>query len=384
MLSMRTSFDSFLVDITRRHKAYIDLLEKGDPLRSSLALKYPSFSCEIKMDGERILSHIKKGYVTIQTRNSVWYSQLYSPVLGPPLRRALGSYDVDVILDGEVVSWDNEKMETIPFGVNRAIAKSRKGYMKKNGLLDERDLDLHRDEKEGVTVMTDALGAGFDKNVSFDEGITPGKEVWLKYMVFDILYLGGPDASKVMEDAFTPFQKKDLKPPNVGSILNLDLWKRRRILQTLITPQENMVEIVETTIIRPDGQTADGPSYFSSTKSTEYGYSPMILDSINSILDGHIPDYQRIDDARLKRKSAKEMDKIRMRALDKVYADIVSSRQLEGLVFKDLCTPYGLGTRFRNSFYWFKLKDDYNQGGHANDIDVVVLGGKFATGERYL
>jgi hypothetical protein len=39
-------------------------------------------------------------------------------------------------------------------------------------------------------------------------------------MVFDILYLGGPDASKVMEDPFTPSQKRDPKPLNVGSIPN--------------------------------------------------------------------------------------------------------------------------------------------------------------------
>ncbi len=380
MLSMRTSFDNFLVDIQKRHKSYTSVLEKNDPLKSCLALRHPAFSCEIKMDGERILCHVKRGSVKVQTRNSVWYTKLYSPVLGPPIRRALGSYNVDVILDGEVISWDNQRKEVIPFGQNRGVAKTRKSYLRNHGLLDERDVsdDVHN-KNEGLNAMTESILAGFDKQIDFEDSVIPGKDVWLKYIVFDILYIGGPDAQKVIDDAFDPFQLDIIKPKERGSILNLDLWKRRRILHTLITPQENMVEIVETTIIRPDGQCINGHDYYSSTDQNEHGYSPMILDSINCNMDG-IVNFQNADTFRIQQKSIKEMDKLRMRALDRCYADIVKTRQLEGLVFKDLCTPYGLGTRFRSKGYWFKLKDDYNQGGHAADIDLVVLGGQFATG----
>lgn len=385
MLSLRTSFDTILVDIQKRHKIYSETLEKDDPLRSSLSIKHPTFSCEIKMDGERIISHIKRGVVKMHSRRSNWYSKLYSPVLGPPLRRAIEKYDVDVILDGEVVSWDNGRMETVQFGRNRGIAKARREYMSKNGLLDSRDIDLHNDqEDEDLNIMTDATTAGFDKDLVFDPGVEPGKDHWLKYAIFDILYLGGPDAARVMEDAFRPLQCDQLKGGSTGSMINLDLWKRRRIMQTLITPQANMVEIVETLIVRPDGQTLSGERYYSSTDRSENGYCPMILDSINGTLDGLIPDFQTIDSSKLQRKSIKEIDKARMRALDIFYADIVTSRQLEGLIFKDLSTPYGLGPRFRNMGYWFKLKDDYNKGGHANDIDLVVLGGQFATGKANL
>jgi len=380
MLSMRTSFEKFLLEIQERHKKYIDCMGKDDPLRSSLAMRYPTFSCEIKMDGERILSHIKKGIVKMQTRNSVWYSQLYSPVLGPSLRQAIQPYDVDVILDGEVISWDNLRKEIIPFGVNRGVAKSRRDYMRRNGLLDERDLDIH-DENDGVTVMTESLTAGFDKNLEFDEGVVPGKDIWLKYVVFDILYLGGPDASKVMKESFD-FLKDEFQPSVTGSLLNLDLWKRRRILQKLLTPQDNVVELVETTIIRSDGQSVDGATYFNSTNSTDHGYSPMALDSINLILDGGIPNFQEIDKSRLQRKPAKDLDSSRSRSLNSFYSDIVEDRQQEGLIFKDLSTPYGLGTRFRNMRYWFKLKDDYNKSGQVNDLDFIVIGGRFATGMR--
>lgn len=190
MLSMRTSFDTFLIDIQKRHKSYISTLDKSDPLKSSLNLKHPAFSCEIKMDGERILCHMKKGTVKIQTRNSVWYTKIYSPVLGPPLRRSLGSYNVDIIFDGEVISWDNQRQEVIPFGQNRGVAKTRKSYMRQNGLLDERDIsDLHH-QNEGLNTMTESILAGFDKDIDFEDSVVPGKDVWLKYVIFDILYLG--------------------------------------------------------------------------------------------------------------------------------------------------------------------------------------------------
>jgi len=69
MLSMRTSFESFLSDIRKRHQAYTNALDKDDPIRRSLALKFPSFVSEIKLDGERILAHVKRGVVTMQVKS---------------------------------------------------------------------------------------------------------------------------------------------------------------------------------------------------------------------------------------------------------------------------------------------------------------------------
>jgi len=66
MLSMRTSFESFLTDVQKRHRAYVDALDANDPLRRSLALMFPSFVSEIKLDGERILAHVKRGVVKLQ------------------------------------------------------------------------------------------------------------------------------------------------------------------------------------------------------------------------------------------------------------------------------------------------------------------------------
>lgn len=33
------------------------------------------------------------------------HSALYSPVLGPALRRAVGRHQMDLVLDGEVIAW---------------------------------------------------------------------------------------------------------------------------------------------------------------------------------------------------------------------------------------------------------------------------------------
>ena len=65
MLCHKTSFDTALTDMEMKHKNYIDTLEKDDPLRSSLALKFPTFLCEIKMDGERMIVHVNRGVVTM-------------------------------------------------------------------------------------------------------------------------------------------------------------------------------------------------------------------------------------------------------------------------------------------------------------------------------
>ena len=185
MLSLRTGFEKILSDLGQRHNAYADSLEKDDPLRSCLALKYPAFTCEVKLDGERLLSHMRKGVVKVQTRNGKWYSNLYSPVLGPVIRKAVGDLNVDIILDGEVVSWDDSKKETIPFGDNRRVAKIRQKWMGRHGLLDPRDSNLHAGE-EDVNVVDAATMSNWDKDkAEYEKRQDEGSDVWLKYVIFD-------------------------------------------------------------------------------------------------------------------------------------------------------------------------------------------------------
>lgn len=173
-----------------------------------------------------------------------------------------------------MLSWDDLKKETVPFGENRGVAKLRKNWLRKHGKLDPRDNNIHSGSGDlDVNVVQDAT-LHFSKDQSvYGSRPNPGCDVWLKYIVFDILYLGGPDAQKVIDDAF-PFLEK--KPTATGSIVNLDLMQRKRILYTLLKQEKNMLEICETTIVRSDGTSMNGQCYFTSCQPCDFGYPPMV------------------------------------------------------------------------------------------------------------
>lgn len=124
MFSARTTFESCMSLIASNHAEY--LKAAGKEKTQCLALKFPAICAEVKLDGERMLAHVVQGKVTLQTRNSKWYSDLYSPVIGAPLRDALSKYNVNVILDGEIMAWDGGREEYIPFGANRTVANARR------------------------------------------------------------------------------------------------------------------------------------------------------------------------------------------------------------------------------------------------------------------
>ncbi len=66
MLAKPTKFSTILSEIQKRHKDFSERLEKDSAVKSSLALKFPSFTCEVKVDGERMLTHMKKDAVRMQ------------------------------------------------------------------------------------------------------------------------------------------------------------------------------------------------------------------------------------------------------------------------------------------------------------------------------
>eukprot|EP00804_Cyclotella_cryptica_P017290 CCRYP_019569-RA/>CCRYP_019569-RA protein AED:0.15 eAED:0.15 QI:2748/0.77/0.7/1/0.66/0.7/10/0/599 len=68
--------------------------------------------------------------------------------------------------------------------------------------------------------------------------------------------------------------------------------------------------------------------------------------------------------------------------MEQCYRQIVENSGQEGLLLKDLSSPYYLGAASRSLRYWFKLKPDYDASGQASDVDVLVLGGKYASGFR--
>ena len=147
----------------------------------------------------------------------------------------------------------------------------------------------------------------------------------------------------------------------------------------MINPQENQVEIVESIVVRPDGSFLIASEYFLS-RFHEFGHPCTALDSINLALDGWINNLEEIDEKRKSSHTDKYVAQQRALAVDRFYSEIVERKCKEGLVFKDLASPYFPGEKSRGYGYCRKLKQDYEEDGHASDIDVVVLGGYFATG----
>ena len=371
MLSLKTTFHSFLTEIADRHHKLDDILPDEAPSKSCLALRHPTFACEIKMDGERSLCHIKRGKVTFQTRSAVWYSNIYSPALAPHFRKAL-RYDVDVILDGEVLAWDTEENKPVPFGSNRTVAELHRNRNRKDGLNDDRDENFHMNEP-GNNVMT----IGQDKQFRDTKSIPISEDdrtLWMKYCIYDILFVSGPGKSELLSKSSHLLTKDELSTE--GSIINLDCLTRKSIIYNLIQPQINTVEPVKSIIIRSDGSSMDAGDYYLSKCGSEYGRTPSELDSIRLALAKN-SDTFKFDSQRLNGRTHEDIEKERSLELEKCFRQIVDVGGQEGLVMKDLAAPYYLGSKSRRLGYWWKLKPDYDA---VWDVDVVVLGGRFGTG----
>ena len=359
MISNRSSFEKLMTQTQRRHDAYV---KKNYPrgTHRPLSLRFPALSAEIKLDGERFIVHVKGGRVEMNTRNGKWYSELYGPVLGPPLRRALQKYPkLDVILDGEVESWDNKKQCLVPFGENRAVASFRRAYLEHNGLIGPLDKNYHPDKKNDPNIMR-AKGQWNKVDMDFEEQVSRGENYWLKLMAFDILYVEGDDARRLLDDCGI---STDVP---TGSIINLSLMERKQILYRLLTTQTNEVEICPTGVIRCNGDWVLGEDYFSTTNPiVEFGHLATTLDSTQATLRGAIPDLEELDEERQDGKSDRKIHRNRAKAVEDFYVKVVEEYKFEGLVLKDLAAPY----RFMDRGFWWKFKPDY-ESEEAEDVDV--------------
>lgn len=63
----------------------------------------PTYLCEIKWDGYRIISYVQKGKVRMDSRSGLDYTSKY-----PPVKAALSALKHDVVIDGEVVVFNEE------------------------------------------------------------------------------------------------------------------------------------------------------------------------------------------------------------------------------------------------------------------------------------
>ena len=279
-----------------------------------------------------------------------------------------------------MISWDDENQEKIEFGFNRAVAKARRSFCHENNMIDKRDTNLHCDENDAL------IAPANDSNNGKDD--YSGESCWLKYVIFDIIYVDGPDAAKLLDvvnSAIDPSSVRSGDKFNItGSIIENDLYQRKAILHELLEIQENEVEIIPSYIIRPTGQVCNTKDYFQiQNMNMEYGHSVVILDSMSSFLGNEISNINEIDEKRRCERSDNEIHIYRAEALENLFAQMVEIQLEEGIVVKDLAAPYHLGKKSRNLGFWRKLKADYEAVGAASDIDVTIIGGYYATGLRH-
>jgi hypothetical protein len=420
MFSHRTGFDRMLFDLSFKHRTYLKdpifgKLEEQTSLKltSCMVLEHPAFTIETKLDGERHLIHLTRdGLVKIHTRNSNWYryagelaclylkseamhdrshalthsfsisivllcvhSDVYSPVVGPKIRQAFGHHKMDMILDGEIIAWDNDKQETIPFGNNRTVASFRAQWMQHEGLLDTRDRDLHRGEQD-FKVMNLANLWGHSELQVPDLN---GQDCWLQYIVFDIIFLEGDGAQAILDNVVSPLARA--KP---GNLMDLECMERKKILYHVIRPIPRFVEVVPTLVVSSDGETYLGSEYFSLNNPPTFMGRPLHqLDSaaifLHEITDPHkARQRQRLENQRRQSLSNQDIGEKRAFAVSRHYNRIVDDQRQEGLIFKDLSTPYVLDKVSRSLGYWRKFKPDYFNGSVASDIDLVIIGAYFA------
>jgi hypothetical protein len=361
MISTRSSFEKLMAQSQRRHETYVKKIYPASAKKyRPLSLRFPALTAEIKLDGERFIVHMKEGHVEMNTRNGKWYSELYGPVLGPALRRALAKYPkVDVILDGEVESWDDTKKSLVPFGENRTVASYRRAYLKHEGLVDPIDTNYHPDRRNDPNVMRTT--SQWNKvELNPEEQASRGRRFWLKFMAFDVLYVEGDDARRLLDDCGV---SSDVP---TGSIINLPLLERKQILYRLLTTQENEVEICPTAVIRCNGECVPGEEYFSTSEPImEFGHLATQLDSTYATIRGDISGLEEIDELRQEGKKDRSISRMRTRAVEHFYIKVVEEYKFEGLVVKDLASPY----RFADRGFWWKFKPDY-ESEEAEDVDV--------------
>ncbi|KAF0728901.1 hypothetical protein Ae201684_013470 [Aphanomyces euteiches] len=237
------------------------------------------FYMEPKLDGERITCHVKRKEdgstreIQLFSRNGINYTEKYGPCISSYVNAQVRS-DVDCILDGEMLVWDSIEFRYYPFGSLKTVASEQ------------------------------------------PQGINPHR--WMCYVVWDVVYLGGPAASKLISDTCPGV--------STSNIMGLPLSSRLGLLDRIFTSSPNRVMKIEQTLV---------PANLSDQERHE-----LVMTNV---------------DARL-------------------------SAGYEGLILKDATSHYMCGEVSRKSQKWIKLKPDYE--GMTQHLDVIVLGGYYGEGKR--
>lgn len=254
------------------------------------------------------------------------------------------------------------------------IAGLHSAYLQRNNLLGDLDKNFHPDFTDS-SIMRPSADNGFIKPI---DDPSEGRDCWLLYSVFDILLVDGPDAAKLLKEC-------NLGHVSPGSIVQLTCLERKQILHGLLVEQKTKIEICESIVIRPDGRSLPGQIYFNAANPVmEYGHRATLLDSTAAFIQGGVSNLEELEEIDSRRQGNNSMLAIgqkRAQLVEDYYRKVVECHRKEGIVLKDLASPYIFGDPSRRRKYWHKFKPDYDKG-YATDMDVVIIGAYYATGLR--
>ncbi len=148
---------------------------------------------------------------------------------------------------------------------------------------------------------------------------------WMTFVMFDIIYIDGEGSEEIIAKSLQDCGVVLNISPSSGEISHLPLAVRRRILMNIIEIEQHRVELV--------------PCRFVTSSDSQ------------------------------ERKSAIED-----------YFNEITLAGKEGLVIKNLTSPYEFGEKSRGKGYWVKMKPEY--GDHAEDLDLLVLAAYYGEGQN--
>jgi hypothetical protein len=118
--------------------------------------------------------------------------------------------------------------------------------------------------------------------------------------------------------------------------MHLPLWLRKKIMYNLITVVPEKITFVKTSVIASRGEIVD---------SAEAWLCSCTEDSTGYPLPG----------TAFSTKDVREAEDRMARSLDYIYTKNCDHDGEEGLVFKDVNSPYAIGHENRSKGYWYKV-----------------------------
>lgn len=250
------------------------------------------------------------------------------------------------ILDGEVLAWNNTTQQFLPFGNNKTIANKEK-----------EEYDCYFASSHNSSSATDDS----EDIKKVPEKYLAGLDTWMMFVVFDIIYLKDDNSLPLIEQCISDANQLMLSN---GLSMNVSSKSSKNITNEI---KGNTVESSDSGIRPVDGDISKLPLIIRRK----------ILDSIVTYKSNRVElvPHKYVfnnDSANLTQTSSSSKTAVNMRLDELVrYFNKTVDNMQEGLVVKNLLSPYIIGENSRTAAHWVKAKPEY---GNIRELDLVILG----------